>query len=265
MAGGVLDQISASVDVTIPAQVPQFAQAAANLAAKGFERPKGIATRWQESRNDTGRRAVLSLVEDSAEGALPYHKSFEAYRAHQGALDYNGLSARALQVAKLMQPQPAGSPDELRAESVKHMSVGMGKVDGSKPEELTVAAMVILRRYIAGVPVLGSGGEARVVFDVDGTLTEVDLPLSRYSAGAPSAAAAVKGRPRVQRMVQRAGFDRLPTRAGESVNREGKSVNVEALECGYYDDGEQAQLKRGCIVQWRGQHAADRQFVEDAP
>ena len=159
------------------------------------------------------------------------------------SLEAAGRAYIAKNLSKVVVLQPG---DALVPEMVSLRTRGGVRGDGTVLPTLVVANRIVFRREINGVPVLGSGSKVTLTFLNDGTLQSFRYDWPSYSQTGRSQTSAAVGDilNRVQRVVvvrtnsNATASVVVPTTASSSTRVDlGSDMQLERLECGYYDPG----------------------------
>jgi hypothetical protein len=246
--GTSLDRISnlysraTSVSLTIAS-----AQRALQAVGRGQQRADNdVGATWQQDDDLEAGKVRLSRTRDNRGGRAQFG-DIEKYPAKVTVFTDASLVATAEAVVKHVAKEAKllGSNEELRPDSTSFLRHEGGPA-AQPGKTVTLGAMVIFRRYVDGVPVLGSRGEAWVMFDAsDGALVELSLPRATYVRTARWEPSTQKGallRSALNRkgLEVRAGARALRDLQGEHTARE--------FRCGYVDDEKSTGLKIGCDI-----------------
>jgi hypothetical protein len=105
-----------------------------------------------------------------------------------------------------------------------------------------LARLVVFRRYLDGVPVVGANGEASLMFDADSALLEVNLPVRKYVRARPWRPLERVANLRDSILARRG----LHVGPGRTLASARGRVDTREFRCGYVDDPAFDALKVGC-------------------
>jgi hypothetical protein len=209
---------------------------------------KAASAIWKEAadgRRRTLRRALR--LADGTEGSR--FKSFDQYAGRKIKLTDGGLVESASKVlsAVLAQEGTLGPGEEFRPESTRLKKFRSASETGPE-ESVIVGARVILRRHVDSVPIVGPEGAAMVVFDADGSLVELDFPITVYKREPVVATPRAGSVARQKSAFVAAGFSITPGAPGQIVQRRNHDVEVLDMQCGFREVESSDALEKGCLV-----------------
>lgn len=212
----------------------------------------GAVVKWKlEPRR--GRAIATRRILEAGDTIGSQFRAAAYYRGKELAMSGDELSAHAAHVIQALCEALVLPCDEVELVPEAPQYLNHNSSDGRRTETFVVAARVPFRVRIDGVSVYGPGGTGAIMYDADGSLTGVDLPLVSYRKPAVQTRAGTRA-PVLE--FQGQGLGAAPSHVGQTVEYRGKMRRVTALRCGYYDDGQGEELAAGCTVSISGRGAS---------
>jgi hypothetical protein len=231
-------------------------------------RPRGAyqSAKQGSKLHITGKEWSLDVTADGS-GAEYQNHAVEA-RAHSlGKPLSEKMSAaeleqkgRAFIAASLASEIVLGADEELISVRADYRTEGGHNLTTGEITHAVVADRIVFGRTVHGVPVVGNGSKVIITFTNDGSLQSFRYDWPKYQTGAPqNVVDAGEILSRVQKVIGVRNGVTAPTSGVAVPSSEGEAYPValtpntglQALDCGYYDDGSFAErttqsIQPGC-------------------
>jgi len=203
-----------------------------------------VKARWKVEQDSLAGKVRLVRERRRGDGTFAQFGERGDYVGRTPALGEAALVAKGSAIVRELVSKVglARGADEFRPDSTRVLKHFEADATGNEVATV-VAAEVLLRRYVDGVPVVGARGQASATFDADGSLVELTLPSRAVASIRPWNPARPRGSLLSEALARR-GFRHLGSRHS-FFSRKG-NVKVREYRCGYVDEASTDVLKVGC-------------------